>query len=444
MENKPRSIQPHPADFAKEMVGRKSEFTIDTKECEPLNPEVIGENLFTAHFPDETPIMFQMIHLSPMSLITWNFFCQKIHGQTLPWLNGQAIYFPEIDKYRPASFIPIHNNMKDSTPFDGVTVTFRRSRSGSTTIRVWGLTELPIVIGGVPLRISCLIVDALPLHRTTSACPVPDLLLQAAIFNGLTTPLEYGWGLRTIKCRTGTALINTQIMPETGNIALEVYVDVANPKPHKRGPIYDFGYSAWFGEDSVFNKCGTMEFNKPHADFSLELRGVLQACYAIRDISTYSYSAFDFTDVAFYCSSGHVVSWADQWSAHGSNPLWVKKLRMEQRFKDLWAEIMLAIKAANKTFHWFYIEPQHNEEATALSHAALMRIPRSTQLLINEPHNILKLRALMKAKQRPSNHLEGLSLEGGMCRRKHPKGFKIDLRCICTKQNKPWEQHFHY
>ncbi|KAF3160385.1 hypothetical protein TWF225_003517 [Orbilia oligospora] len=444
MDFKPRSLQPHPADFAKEMVDRKSGFTINTRECDPLNAEIMGENTYTALFPDESKILFQMIHLSPVSLITWNFFRQRVHGQIMPWLNGQSIYFPEIDKYKPASFIPIQNNMKDSSAFDGVDVTFKRSRTGFTKLRVWGLTELPIVIGGIPLRITCLIVDSLPLYRTTSACPIPDMLLLATIFNGLTTPLEYCWGIRAMRYRTGNVSISTRILPETGNIAMEVYADVANLKSQKRGAVYDFGYSAWFGEDCVFNKYGTMEFSKPQADCGLEIRGALQALYAIRDVSTYSYSSFDYTDVIFYCSSRHIVSWANQWSVHGSNSLWVKKLRMEQRLKDLWTEVLHTIKAANKTFHWYYIEPRHNEEAMALSHAALMRLPRPTQLLINEPHNLLKLRGLMKAKQRPSNHFEGLSLEGGMCRRKHPKGFKIDLCCVCTKQNKPWEQHFHY
>ncbi|KAK6511855.1 hypothetical protein TWF481_000761 [Arthrobotrys musiformis] len=441
---KPRSSEPHPADFAKQMVGRKSEFTINPKECEPLNSELIGENTFMAHFPDETQVIFQMIHMSPVSLITWNFFRQKIHGQTMPWLNGQSIYFPEIDRFRPACFIPIHNPAKDSSPLDGVEVTFRRSRNGSTRLRVWGLTELPLIIGGIPLRISCLIVDALPLHRTTSWNPVPDLLLQGSIFNSITLPLEYVWGLKTMKYRAGKVLINTRIMPETGNIALEVYADVTNPKPHKRGGIYEFGYGVWFGEDSVFNKYGIMEFTKPQADCTLELRGALQALYAIRDLSTYCYSSFDFTDVAFYCSSQHIVDWADEWTVNGGNPLWVRKLRMEQRLKDLWGEMLHTMKATNKTFHWFPIEPEHNEEAISLSQAGLMRLPRATQLLINEPHNLFKLRALMKAKQRPCNHHEGLSLEGGMCRRKHPKGFKIDLCCVCTKQDKPWEQHFHY
>ncbi|KAK6353792.1 hypothetical protein TWF730_008218 [Orbilia blumenaviensis] len=441
---KPRLPQSHPADFAKEMLNRKSELFINPKECEPINSEVVGDNTFIAHLPDETQVVFQMIHVSPISLVTWNFFRQKIHGRTLPWLNGQSIYFPEIDQYKPASIIPIHNPDKDSSPRDGVEIIFRRSRNGTTRLRVWGLTEIPLIIGGIPLRISFLVVDMLPMHRTSNSGPIPDLLLTGPLFNGVTIPLEYTWGPKTIRCKPGNAVINTRIMPDTGNIALEVYADVANPRPHKRGIIYEFGYGVWFGDDCVFNKCGTMDFDKPQADFVLQLRGTLQAMYAIRDISIYCYSAFDFTDVVFYCSSRHVVDWADEWVAHGGNTLWVKKLKMEQRAKDLWVEMTHAMKAANKTFHFLFIEPNHNEEAATLAQIAVKRLPRPTFLLTNEPHTIRKVKDLTKPKQRLCNHFQGMSLEGGMCRKRHPRGFKIDLCCICTKQDKPWEQHFHY
>ncbi|KAK6529266.1 hypothetical protein TWF281_008445 [Arthrobotrys megalospora] len=444
MDRKPRPLQSHPADFAKQMITRESKFSIDTERSEPLNSEIVGDNIFIAHLPDETQVVFQMIHVSPFSLITWNFFRRMIHGRTMPWLNGQTIFFPEIDKYKPSCLLPIHNGTPGSSPLDGVEVVFRRSRGGTTKLRVWGLTELPLIIGGIPLRISCLVVDMLPMHRTDYTGPIPDILLLSSHFNGVNIPLEYCWGPKTIKCRRGGAIINTRILPETGNIALEVYADVASSKSHKRGSIYEFGFGVWFGEDSIFNKGGTIEMPKPQADFILELRGTLQALYVIRDMCLWNYSAFDFTDVVFYCSSRHVIDWADEWMAHGDKTLWVRQLRLEPRAKELWTGIMFAMKAARRTFHWLYIEPEHNEEAATVAQAALMRIPRSTQVLTNEPHNLLKLRALTKAKQRPSNHLEGLSLEAGMCRKKHPTGFKIDLCCICTKQDKPWEQHFHY
>ncbi|KAF3901406.1 hypothetical protein AA313_de0207284 [Arthrobotrys entomopaga] len=392
-----------------------------------------------------------------MSLLHWPYFIRYINGKTLPWLNGQQLFFPSADKYKPACYIPMRGDIS-STRDHGCEITFKRTRGGSNKMRVFGIAEIPLFIGGVPLRISCLLVDSLPLHRTEHNVEVPNMLILGSFLNGRTVPLRYHNNLiQTPKATLPpTAIINTCVLPETGNIALEVYADVANPKCHKRAShhdqsgrtvtrvVYDYGYGVWFGEDSIFNTSGTMELGQPKPDYILELRGALQVLYAIRDLCLYNYSSFDFTDVIIYSSSKHIVDWVNVWEQNWEVKGWVDSLKLESRAKNLWDEIMNNQKIARKTFHWKYLDPKNNEEPIALARQAIMGMKSNLWEPVTEAYNYSQLKMLLKPKQRPVRYTEGLSLEGGMCRKKAPKGFTIDTCCQCHSGKKEWGKYFHF
>ncbi|KAJ6259504.1 hypothetical protein Dda_5141 [Drechslerella dactyloides] len=442
-QNVPQS-EAYPDNVIREMLEGNSSLFIDLSHCETLDTEILGTNTTIGHLPDETRVVIQMLHSGPMSMINYGFFKAHIYGKNLNWLNGQTIYYPEADKYKPACFLPMGDDHSDNRDY-GIDISFRKSRGGTCMLHVWGIAEIPIFIGGLPLRISCLIVDCLPVHRTNLAVTqIPDVLLLASIFNGKTIPLRFHNDL--IHCPTGVAAnINTCVIAETNHVALEVYADVANTKAHKRGALYDVGYGVWFGEDSMFNTSGTMETGTPRSDIYLELRGALQVVYAVRDMSVYVYSHFDFTNVIIYCSSDHIVKWAPEWEAHWETKGWMQSLKLDQRTKDLWDELMYAQKAARRTFKWTYLEAKYNEEAIALSRTAVLGMGGPDwQVLMNETYCLNEVRKQLKKRQRPGNFFQGLSLEGGMCRKNHPKGFVIDTCCLCSSGRKGWERHIHF
>ncbi|KAF3917100.1 hypothetical protein ABW20_dc0104430 [Dactylellina cionopaga] len=433
----------HSEDTVRQMLSRESTLSINISACEPVSSEILGTNTTIGHLPNETRVVIQVLHNGPMSLLNNNFFRRQLHGKSMPWLNGQEIYFPEADKYKPASYVPMRDDQSEGHDY-GVDMGFRRPKGGATRLRVWGIAEVPIIIGGIPLRISCLLVDCLPIHRVDIDGQMPDMLILASFLNGKTVPLRYHINLVHYQPRV-SSIINTCVVPESGNIALEVYADVANPKSHKRGGVYDFGYGVWFAEDSVFNANGTMESRESKPDYFLELRGALQTLYAVRDLCIYHYSAFDFTDVMIYCSSHHIVQWAEEWTEHWETKGWMASLKLDNRAKNLWDEIMNTQKVARRTFRWKYLEPKHNDEASTLATTAVMGMKSNDwSILMNESSNVHLLRQLLKPKQRPGKYFQGLSLEGGMCRKNHPRGFIINTCCMCSSGKKGWEKYFHF
>ncbi|EWC43964.1 hypothetical protein DRE_01316 [Drechslerella stenobrocha 248] len=424
-----------------QMLERTSNLFIDTNECEVLGPEIQGSNTTIAHLPDETRFIIQVLKAGPMSLINHTFFKFNLHGRSMPWLNGQTIYFPDAEKYKPACILQMGQD-NSSRRDHGIAVPFRKPKGGTCLVQVWGIAEVPLFIGGIPLRVSCLIVDSLPLHRTRYNGEPPQMLLLSNIFNGKTVPLRFHSNLMLRPVNLGVNIV-TAVVPHTGNIALEVYADIANSKPHKRGALYDISYGIWFAEDSIFNINGTMEAGTAKVDVCLELRGALQVVYAVRDMSLYIYSHFDFTDVIIYCSSRHIVDWAPEWAAHWQKNGWVQSLKLDQRVKDLWDELMHAQKVAKRTFIWAFLDPKHNDEAISLSRSAMMGIKGPEWgLLPNENYNLAELRKMVKPKQRPGNYFQGLALEGGMCRKSHPRGFRIETCCLCFRTG--WETHIHF
>ncbi|EPS42818.1 hypothetical protein H072_3156 [Dactylellina haptotyla CBS 200.50] len=430
-------------DIVAQLLSRDSSLAINTRICDPLNSEILGTNSAVGHLGDETRVVFQMLTTGPMSLLSWNFFIRYVNGKTLPWLNGQEIFFPEADKFKPACYIPMRDDKSDTHDY-GFELIFRKNKGGTTRVRVFGIAELPLIIGGIPLRLSCLLVDALPLHRTEYEAEMPVLLILQSLLNGRTVPVRYHQGIVQNKPRLA-ANINTCILSDTGAIALEVYADVANPKCHKRGAVYDYGYGVWFGEDSAYNACGSMELNTSKPDYILELRGALQVLYAIRNMCNYNYSAFDFTDVVIYCSSQHIIEWINEWEGHWEINGWMDSLKLEPRAKNLWDEIMSNQKLARRNFHWKYLDRSHNEEASTLARTAVMGMNcYEYSILMNEQSNLYYLRGLVKPEQRPGKYFQGISLEGGMCRKNHPKGFNIATCCMCSTARKGWEKYFHF
>ncbi|KAF3910234.1 hypothetical protein ABW21_db0203498 [Orbilia brochopaga] len=431
-------------DIAKQMLERTSALFIDLSLCEPVNDEILGTNTTIGHLPNQERVVIQMLNNGPMSMITYKFFKKHIYGQSLPWLNGQTIYFPESETYKPACFLPMGDDHSDTRNY-GIDVPFRKVKGGTCRLHVWGIAEIPFFIAGIPLRISCLIVDSLPVHRTSiAAAEVPDMLILASLFNGKTIPLRFHNNLLHCPAKATTS-ISTCVVAESDHVAIEVYAEVASPKCHKRGALYDIGYGIWFGEDSIFNTSGTMESVTPKTDICLELRGALQVVYAIRDMSLYVYSHFDFTEVIVYCSSQHIVNWAPEWEAHWETKGWMDSLKLDQRTKDLWDELMHAQKAARRAFKWVFLDSKYNEEATALARSAVMGIkgPDWT-VLMNEAYSLNAVRKHLKARQRPGNFLQGLALEGGMCRKNPAKGFSVETCCLCSSASSGWEKHIHF
>ncbi|KAK6344480.1 hypothetical protein TWF696_008116 [Orbilia brochopaga] len=431
-------------DIAQQMLARNSALFIDTSICEPVNSEILGTNTTIGHLSDRNRVVIQMLNHGPMSMIKHNFFKAHIYGKSMNWLNGQAIYFPESDKYKPACFLPMGNDHSESRDY-GVDVPFRKVKGGTCRMHVWGIAEVPLFIGGLPLRISCLIVDSLPVHRTNiAAAEIPDMLILASLFNGRTIPLRFHNNLVHFPAGVNTN-ISTCVIAETDHIALEIYAEVACPKAHKRGALYDFGYGVWFGEDSIFNTSGTMESGTPKVDICLELRGALQVVYAVRDMSIHVYSHFDFTNVIVHCSSKHIVNWAPEWEAHWEKEGWMKSLKLDQRTKDLWDELMHAQRNAKRAFKWVFLDAKYNEEPTALARSAVMgmRGPEWT-VLMNEAYSRNEVRKQLKSRQRPGTFVHGLALEGGMCRKNPPKGFTVETCCICSDEINGWEKHIHF
>ncbi|KAF3939454.1 hypothetical protein ABW19_dt0203666 [Dactylella cylindrospora] len=432
-------------EWGKEPAKTDSSVQIDLLNCEPLDSEVLGSDTGLGHLPDGTEVRFQILRAGHLSLVTLRFFSMYIHGKTFPWLNGQKIFFPDVTKCKPGCYIQI-NERTNIGLIHGIEIRFRKSHGGSCKVRVYGLAEVPLFIGGIPLRIPVMIVQHLPIHKTESELrtEMPSMLLLSGIFNGITVPLRFENNIMHHQVHR-RATIHTAVLPQTEDIALEVYAELIYPDPHKRGKDYEYGYGIYFAHDSVYNISGSILSPSIRSTPLLEVRAAKQVVITIRNMCTHSFTGLDFTDVVIFCSSPYVVNWAPEFKEHGHKKGWLKSLRIDNPTKDVWIEMMEAQRVARKTFHWVYLEREYNEEAVYLARSGCMGLrTQNWQVLLNEARNVSAMKDLLRPDMRPGKKFEGICLDGGFCRRPHPRGFAIKTICQCGEEKDGWEQKVHY